>query len=222
MKPLDLNIDGAHYQPQMAAGYLSDLLEISDNLCNGNAGTRIVGNASLNVICSSILSDLANNISFINHRYRPVRAILFDKNSEMNWSLGWHQDRTICVKKPLKIDGYGPWTIKQGYHHVEPPFKILEKMITMRIHLDNVSADNAPLLIAKGTHKLGKITQEDIPALIKDYEEFSCLANTGDIWVYSTPILHASKKSNIQSRRRVIQIDFSEDVLDEKIEFLGI
>lgn len=26
---------------------------------------------------------------------RPVRALLFDKSDSANWSLGWHQDRTI-------------------------------------------------------------------------------------------------------------------------------
>ena len=38
----------------------------------------------------------------------PVRAILFDKNADQNWSLGWHQDRTIAVRQRIDIDGFGP------------------------------------------------------------------------------------------------------------------
>ena len=38
---------------------------------------------------------------------RPVRAILFDKTAETNWALGWHQDRTICVKRRVEVEGFG-------------------------------------------------------------------------------------------------------------------
>ena len=42
----------------------------------------------------------------------PVRAILFDKSAVQNWSLGWHQDRTIAVRQPINVDEFGPWSIK--------------------------------------------------------------------------------------------------------------
>lgn len=63
---------------------------------------------------------------------RPVRAILFDKAAERNWALGWHQDRTIVVKERIDADGFGPWTLKSGLIQVEPPFDILEPMVTSR------------------------------------------------------------------------------------------
>lgn len=45
---------------------------------------------------------------------RPVRAILFDKTETANWSLGWHQDRTVVVAERRDVPGFGPWTVKAG------------------------------------------------------------------------------------------------------------
>src|SRR4051812_4032501 len=61
----------------------------------------------------------------------PVRAILFDKTAEQNWSLKWHQDRTIAVRQRIHIEGFGPWSIKTGMVHVEPPFDLLACMVTV-------------------------------------------------------------------------------------------
>lgn len=81
---------------------------------------------------------------------RPVRAILFDKTESTNWRLAWHQDRTVAVKSRVDAAGFGPWSRKDGMLHVAPPFEVLAGMVTLRLHLDPVSATNAPLLIAPG------------------------------------------------------------------------
>ncbi|WP_294395148.1 phytanoyl-CoA dioxygenase family protein [uncultured Sphingomonas sp.] len=86
-----------------------------------------------------------------------MRAILFDKTAETNWSLAWHQDRTICVRRRIDVDGFGPWTIKGGMQHVAPPFDLLTRMVTLRVHMDDVPATNAPLLIAPASHTDGRI-----------------------------------------------------------------
>ena len=39
---------------------------------------------------------------------RPVRAVLFDKTPGTNWSLGWHQDRTVAVRGRHDLPGWGP------------------------------------------------------------------------------------------------------------------
>lgn len=62
---------------------------------------------------------------------RPIRAILFDKTANRNWSLGWHQDRTIVVEARTDADGFEPWTVKAGPIQVEPPSDILERMVTL-------------------------------------------------------------------------------------------
>ncbi len=153
---------------------------------------------------------------------RAVRAILFDKTARANWALGWHQDRVIAVRERIEIDGFGPWTRKHGALHVAPPFEVLERMVTLRVHLDPVPATNAPLLIAPGSHRLGRIAEADVPAVVERCGTAICLAEPGDIWAYATPILHASARAEGAAHRRVLQVDYAVADLPAGLEWLGI
>lgn len=152
----------------------------------------------------------------------PVRALLFDKTAEQNWSLAWHQDRTIVVKQRLNASGFGPWSIKSGMTHVEPPFDILARMLTLRIHLDPVSVTNAPLLIAPGSQRRGRIPAPEINGIVDECGVISCLADSGDVWLYSTPILHSSHAAVAPRHRRVLQVDYAAEQLPGGLEWLGI
>ena len=152
----------------------------------------------------------------------PVRAILFDKSSDMNWSLGWHQDRTIAVKQRIAVTGFGPWTVKRGLIHVEPPFDLLANMVTVRVHLDDVTTTNAPLLIAPGSHKRGRIPTTEISKVVHECGVIACLAAVGDIWLYATPILHASDSALKPLHRRVLQVDYAREVLPGGLQWLGV
>lgn len=158
----------------------------------------------------------------LGHAAKPVRAILFDKSEATNWALGWHQDRTIAVRKRIDTPGFGPWTIKSGIQHVAPPQSMLDRMVTLRIHLDPVDADNAPLFIAPGSHRHGRIAESDVPVMVDRCGTFACLAVRGDIWLYATPILHASDAAANPSHRRVLQLDYSADDLPGDLEWLGV
>lgn len=153
---------------------------------------------------------------------QPVRAILFDKTLCQNWALPWHQDRVIAVREKVKIEGFGPWTRKHGALHVQPPFDLLSRMITLRVHLDPVPETNAPLIVALGSHRLGRITETDVPAAAARCGEALCLADAGDVWLYATPILHASRRAQTPGHRRVLQVDYSADGLPGGLEWLGV
>jgi Phytanoyl-CoA dioxygenase (PhyH) len=140
---------------------------------------------------------------------RPVRVILFDKTPMTNWRLGWRQDRTIAVLTRIDVGSFGPWTCKNGLIHVAPPFSVLAGMVTLRVHLDPVSTTNAPLLIAPGSHRYGRIPEMDVPRVVRECGTLACLAQIGDIWLYATPILHASEAAVAPDRRRVLQVDFA-------------
>lgn len=153
---------------------------------------------------------------------RPVRAILFDKNPATNWSLAWHQDRTICVRERRDVPRFGPWTVKSGLLHVAPPFDLLARMLTIRVHLDDVPADNAPLLIAPGSHRFGLVREDAIDAVVARCGIHACTARAGDIWIYATPILHASAAAAVPRRRRVLQIDYAAFDLPGGLAWSGI
>ncbi|MGB5076520.1 MAG: phytanoyl-CoA dioxygenase family protein [Sphingorhabdus sp.] len=152
----------------------------------------------------------------------PVRAILFDKGVAKNWALGWHQDRTVVVKMRADVHGFDAWSVKAGLQHVAPPIEILNKMVTLRLHLDPVSKDNAPLEVAIGSHRLGRIAESDINDVVGNSQIATCLAQRGDLWAYSTPILHASAASLWPNRRRVLQVDYAACDLPGGLEWLGI
>ncbi len=153
---------------------------------------------------------------------RPVRAVLFDKSESTNWALGWHQDRTIVVERRIDTPGFGPWTAKAGLVQVEPPFALLNRMVTVRVHLDPVDDDNAPLRFVPGSHRMGRIAEDDIASVVDRLGEATCLAGRGDIWCYATPIVHASRAAARPRRRRVLQIDYSADALPAPLRWHGL
>lgn len=160
--------------------------------------------------------------ALIGPRARPVRAVLFDKTSQNNWAVAWHQDRTIVVTERRDTPGFGPWSVKQGALHVAPPIAVLERMATFRIHLDACDASNAPLLAARGSHRLGYVAAPDVAARALEHEQITCLAEPGDVWAYSTPILHASERATRPARRRVLQVDYAADPLPGGLIWRGV
>lgn len=153
---------------------------------------------------------------------RPAFARYFDKTEDENWSLSWHQDRTIAVAARIPTEGFSAWTVKHGIHHAVPPFHLLATMIVLRIHLDDVGADQAPLLIAPGSHRLGLVSEPAIAEAVESCGIHACLAGAGDVWAYSAPILHASGPMKGRGRRRVLQLAYSADDLPGGLEWLGV
>jgi hypothetical protein len=186
------------------------------------AGVRITGFEALRPFLASNGAIGAVASAALGSGCRAVRAILFDKTATMNWSLAWHQDRTISVVERLHVDGFGPWTVKQGMHHVAPPFELLARMVTVRVQLDDVPATNAPLLIAPGSHRLGRVPADEIAAAVRARGSKACLAMAGDIWLYATPILHASEVAARPARRRVLQVDYAAEELPDGLRWLGV
>lgn len=219
---LKLADDGAQHFPGAALGSLDDICVALNQLPRQRAGVRIYGIAALRPILGANGTVGSVAAAFLGDQCRPVRAILFDKTAETNWSLAWHQDRTICVKQRIEVENYGPWTIKRGIQHVAPPFELLSRMVTLRVHIDDVPENNSPLLIAPGSHKAGRVPIDEYDEVVLRCGIFACLANAGDVWAYATPILHASETSDLQARRRVFQIDYSADELAGALEWLGV
>lgn len=220
--PLDFDRDGARLFPAvLTAAEVARLIHILD-LGSEQAGVRLTGIPDLRPFLEASGPVGAVATEALGDKARPVRAVLFDKTAAVNWALGWHQDRTIVVTERHEVEGFGPWSVKSGLQHVEPPFTLLERMVTLRVHLDPVGSDNAALLIVPGSHRIGRIPQPEIEATAERMGSFTCLAEAGDIWLYATPILHASDAARIPARRRVLQVDYSADDLPGGLAWLGI
>jgi len=152
-------------------------------------------------------------------RARPVRLILFDKSADMNWNLGWHQDRVIAVAASADVEGFRNWTRKHGAVHVEPPFAFIERMITIRLHCDDCGPENGALEVLSGSHRLGSLNDEETAMLASASESTLLDCGAGDALVLATSIVHRSRPSMTAKRRRVIHVDFSVDDLPPPLQW---
>lgn len=217
---LELDSDGAHlFRQALRPNDLQQLERILPTATG--AGERIYSNSQLaGWLTDGLVGAIACDV--LGEGAHPVRAILFDKTIEANWTVGWHQDRTIAVRERIDVAGFEHWTRKAGAIHVEPPFEFMERMLTFRLHLDPVPSGNAPLLIAAGSQRVGRISEDRIETVVDQCGSVACLADAGDAWVYRSPILHASNRATKGARRRVLQIEFSADNLPGGLDWLGV
>ena len=95
-------------------------------------------------------------------------------------------------------------------------------MVTVRVHLDAVPVTNAPLLVSPGSHKRGRIPAAEIPDVVHQSGVIQCLAEAGDIWLYATPVLHASDAAAEPVHRRVLQVDYAIGQLSGGLQWLGV
>lgn len=215
--------DGAQrFRSAVGVTALRDIEAAIAGLPSDQAGIRLHGIAALRPLLAASGPIGRVAAAVLGTACLPVRAILFDKTPAANWALGWHQDRTIAVAERIEVDGFGPWTVKSGLLHVAPPFEVLAGMATLRVHLDPVPETNAPLLIAPGSHCLGRIAEAEVSRVVERCGIAACLADAGDIWLYATPILHASDAAAEPARRRVLQLDYAAGDLPGGLRWLGV
>lgn len=135
---------------------------------------------------------------------RPVRGILFDKNADANWKVPWHQDLSIAVQERRELEGFGPWSVKAGVLHVQPPVGILEQMVAVRLHLDECGWDNGPVRVMPGSHRHGRGS-----ALPGDPDaSVLCTVPRGGVLMMRPLLWHASSPAESPAHRRVIHIEF--------------
>jgi len=139
----------------------------------------------------------------------PVRALLFDKTPTANWLVAWHQDLTIAVETRRDVEGYGPWSVKDGVAHVQPPTSVLQQMVAIRIHLDECGKDNGPLKVLPGSHRIGKLGAEEIEDVRRRINEVVCTVPRGGLLVMRPLLIHASSRAISPAHRRVVHIEYA-------------
>ncbi len=135
-----------------------------------------------------------------------VRVLFFDKPPERTWALPWHKDLTIAVKPhPGECTVFSKPTLKAGVPHVEASREVLEAMLTLRIHLDDMTEENGPLLVVPGSHRLGKIP-------VASYETArTILGSRGDVLAMRPMLAHRSisSREGTTLHRRILHLEFS-------------
>lgn len=140
---------------------------------------------------------------------RVVRGIYFDKHKDANWKVAWHQDLTIAVQERVEVDGYGPWSIKAGINHVQPPVSVLQNMLAVRIHLDHADEFNGALRVLPGTHLQGRLDANQIQYWKQQREAITCAVKRGGAMLMRPLLLHSSSPAVDPRHRRVLHFEYS-------------
>lgn len=150
---------------------------------------------------------------------RPTKATYFDKRPEANWSLPLHQDLTITVHARAEVEGYSHWSVKAGVPHVQPPVRILEGIVALRVHLDDCPAENGALEVVPGSHQQGRISATALRDMHLQGLAVVCPARAGDVLAMRPLLVHGSSKARIPARRRVLHVEYATVDLDAHLQW---
>ena len=144
--------------------------------------------------------------SILGEHFGLVRVLFFDKPPDRTWALPWHKDTAIAVKdNSLPSSSFSRPTVKAGVPHVVASDAVLQRMLTLRLHLDDVTDENGPLRVIPGSHVTS--TSEGL-----GYDSAITIhANAGDVLAMRPLISHASGSSypGTTRHRRILHLEFA-------------
>lgn len=145
-----------------------------------------------------------------------VRGLFFDKPPGRGWALPWHKDYNVAVRAHGKLGRFTKPTTKARVPHVEAPADLLGRMLTARIHLDDMTDENGPLRVIPGSHRSYRTGGEcpSSPVVLR------CRA--GDVLLMRPLLTHASSHCDPATtrHRRVIHLECAPSpVLPDRYEW---
>ena len=141
---------------------------------------------------------------------RVVRTIVFDKSPEANWAVPWHQDAVVALRERHEVDGFGPWSVKDGEPHARPPREVLDRIGVLRIGLDACGPGNGPVRVVPGSHRLGVLSSDALDRAVEAGQVVECCTQEGGALLMRPHLVHASSRSAEPARRRVLHLEFTD------------
>jgi ectoine hydroxylase-related dioxygenase (phytanoyl-CoA dioxygenase family) len=182
----------------------------ADGMRRSKAGLRhLMLNRSVAAVASDHrLLDIARNA--LGSAAVPYRATLFEKSTDANWLVMWHQDTALPIEVAFDSPGWGPWSRKGGIPYAHAPAWALERIVALRLHLDASHSDNGPLRILPGSHTAGVLTDQQVFALAAKEQSVECTAPRGGIITMRPLLVHSSSKARSSDARRVLHIEYAD------------
>jgi hypothetical protein len=150
-----------------------------------------------------------------------VRGILFDKTRGANWGLLWHQDLSVAVRVNLSEPSGREVRLSQkgGVPHFDASDAVLQRMLTLRFHLDDASEANGALRVLAGSHRQGRLSAGAIEQAKRTGRIVCCSVKSGGIVAIRPLLLHSSTRSTHPVRRRVIHLEFAACTLPPPLDW---
>ena len=102
---------------------------------------------------------------------------------------------------------------------MDQPADVLERMVAVRVHLDDCGASNGPLRVVPGSHRVGRLSAEAIEVWRRGAAAVECLVARGGLLAMRPLLLHASSQARVPAHRRVIHIEYAAGALPGSLEW---
>lgn len=142
----------------------------------------------------------------------PFRATLFDKSGDANWSVVWHQDTALPLRARFDAGGWGPWSSKAGVLYAHAPAHALERVVALRVHLDDSGLTNGPLRVLPGTHVRGVLSDDEVEHIARTATATDCVVMRGGVLAMRPLLIHSSPRIESALPRRVLHIEYSDSL----------
>jgi hypothetical protein len=200
---------GFFEQPNVLSGSDCDHLatEIMSVTSSG-AGTR---NLLSLPWCNALAKSLKRHPSlspFVSVGCVAVQCTLFAKTPGTNWSVMPHQDLSIPVASKVDTPHCSGWSEKEGSLFTQPPVAVLNACVAVRLHVDACGPEAGPLVVAPGSHKLGRLPSPAVAQLFASQGRHVCAVPRGGALVLRPLLAHASSKAVASVNRRVLHFLF--------------
>lgn len=148
-----------------------------------------------------------------------AQCTLFDKSPEKNWLVTLHQDLSIPVRDRVENPECSGWSEKEGQLYVQPPVSVLERLVAVRVHIDDCPEESGALRVVPKSHVEGRLSRERVEALRLEHGETVVPVGRGGVLVMRPLLLHASSKATSSDPRRVLHFVFGLPALPLGLEW---
>jgi hypothetical protein len=179
---------------------------------------RLLDHSWCRALVQRVKTRLAN-AGILPPSFVATQCTVFDKTPARNWLVALHQDLCIPVLARVDHPSWGPWSKKEGVQFVQAPAKVLERLIAVRVHLDDCGFESGPLRVVPASHCAGLLSDADAVELRATLGEVVCTAKSGDALIIRPLLLHSSSKAQSPSRRRVLHVLFGPPALPDGLQW---
>lgn len=205
--------DGFALVPSLlSAAQCDEISQCLEAVNKPGAGTRLLLRETW---CASLANKLMAHPDVqaaLPSRARAVQCTVFEKSAARNWLVPLHQDLSIPVRDRVDHPALSGWSEKEGVVFVHAPDNVLEQLLAVRVHLDNCSAEDGPLRVVPGSHRLGRVEPATAAQAVQT-AAMAISARRGDALLMRPLVLHASSKASGSSLRRVLHFVFGPELL---------
>jgi len=186
---------------------------------NDSAGSRRLLDESWCTYLAGALRGDTRIRSLLPRDVVAVQCTLFDKSPTKNWLVSLHQDLSIPVKARVDSPECSGWSEKEGQVYVQPPVNVLERLVAVRVHIDDCPAESGALRVVPKSHVEGRLSKERAEELRSEHGDTVVPVARGGALVMRPLLLHASSKATSLAPRRVLHFVFGPPKLPGGLEW---